>query len=219
MSFHYSAPLAKELFLLDPAVAFLNHGSFGATPRAVFEVYQAWQRELERQPVEFLGQRFNDLMRDARRALAAYVHTDANDLVYVPNATTGLNIVARSLRLNPGDEILSTDHEYGAIDRTWRFLCRKSGAIYKNHPVAVPLTTAENFVERFWAGVTPHTRVIFISHITSPTALIFPVQEICRRARDAGIITIIDGAHAIGQIPLDLEQLGADFYSSNLHKC
>ena len=218
MSFTYHAPLAKELFLLDPDVAFLNHGSFGATARPVFEQYLVWQRELERQPVEFLGRRFNDLMREARRALAAYVQTDADNLVYVPNATTGLNIVARSLRLNPGDEILSTDHEYGALDRAWRFLCRKSGAIYKNHSIAVPLTTAENFVEQFWAGVTPRTRVIFFSHITSPTALIFPIQEICRRARAAGIISIIDGAHAVGQIPLNLEELGADFYSSNLHK-
>lgn len=218
MTFSYPAPLAKELFLLDPGIVFLNHGSFGATPRVVFENYQEWQRELERQPVEFLGRRFNDLMRAARAALAAYVHADADDLVYVPNATTGLNIVARSLRLNPGDEILTTDHEYGALDRTWEFLCRKAGARYKRQPIPVPLTTADAFVETFWSGVTPRTRVVFLSHITSPTALIFPVEEICRRARAAGIISIIDGAHAVGQLPLDLENSGADFYSSNLHK-
>ena len=214
----YLPPLTKELFLLDPDVVFLNHGSFGATPRPVFEKYQWWQRELERQPVEFLGRRFTDLMRQAREALAAYVHTDADNLVYVPNATTGLNIVARSLHLNPGDEILTTDHEYGALDRTWRFICRQTGAVYLPQPIPLPVTTAEDFIERVWAGVTPRTRVLFLSHITSPTALTFPIQALCRRARDAGIISVIDGAHTVGQIPLDMEALGADFYSSNLHK-
>lgn len=208
----------KSHFLLDPNVVYLNHGSFGATPRSVFEKYQWWQRELEREPVEFLGRRFSNLMSDARALLANYIHADARDIVYVPNATTGLNIVARSLALEPGDEILTTDHEYGALDRTWRFLCKKSNAVYKQHSIPMPLTTAENFVDAFWAGVTARTRVIFLSHITSPTALIFPVQEICRRGRKAGIITIIDGAHAVGQIPLDMEAIGADFYSSNTHK-
>ncbi len=218
MSFNYQPPLPKELFLLDPNVIFLNHGSFGATPRPVFENYQWWQRELERQPVEFLGRRFDSLMRDARAALATYVHAGVDDLVYVPNATTGLNIVARSLPLNPGDEILTTDHEYGALDRTWRFICHKTKAIYKQQSIPVPVTTADDFIEQFWSGVTPRTRIIFLSHITSPTALIFPIQEICRRARDAGILSIIDGAHAVGQIPLDLQEIDADFYSSNLHK-
>jgi isopenicillin-N epimerase len=216
----YPSAVPKDFFLLDPTITFLNHGSFGATPRVVFEKYQWWQRELERQPVEFLGRRFNDLMREARASLATYIHADANNIVYVPNATTGLNIVARSLQfaLRPGDEILTTDHEYGALDRTWRFLCRKTGAVYKQHPIPVPVTTPEALVENFWSGVTPQTRVVFLSHITSPTALIFPIQEICRRAREAGIISIIDGAHALGQLPLDMEQLGADFYSSNAHK-
>jgi isopenicillin-N epimerase len=212
------SPLPKSLFLLDPAVVFLNHGSFGATPRPVFEKYQEWQRELERQPVEFLGRRFADLMRTARAALAAYVHTEADHLVYVPNATTGLNIVARSLPLKPGDEIVTTDHEYGALNRMWRFLCRKTGAVYQPQHIPLPVTTAEDFIERVWAGVTPRTRVLFLSHITSPTALIFPVAELCRRARDAGIISIIDGAHAVGQISLDLPAIGADFYASNAHK-
>ncbi len=207
-----------EEFLLRPDVIFLNHGSFGACPRPVFEEYQRRQRELERQPVEFLGRRFDELMRAARQSLAEYVNSDADDLVYVTNATVGLNIVARSLALQAGDEILATNHEYGALDRTWTFLSEKVGAVYKRLPIPVPVTTEEDFVERFWSGVTPRTRVIFMSHITSPTALIFPVQEICRRARQAGILTVIDGAHAVGQIPLDLTAVGADFYSSNCHK-
>ncbi len=210
-------PDLTELFLLRPDIIFLNHGSFGACPRPVFDEYQRWQRELERQPVEFLGRRFDGLLRAAREPLAQYVNCDPDELVYVPNATTGLNIVARSLALQPGDEILSTDHEYGALERTWTFLAEKTGAVYRRQPIPVPVTTADEFIERFWSGVTPRTRVIFLSHLTSPTALIFPVQELCRRAREVGILSIVDGAHTVGQIPLDLTALGADFYSSNCH--
>jgi isopenicillin-N epimerase len=208
----------RELFLLRPDVVFLNHGSFGACPRPVFEVYQAWQRELERQPVEFLGRRRRDLMESARAALAAYVGADADDLVYVPNATTGLNIVARSLPLQPGDEVLATDHEYGALDRTWRFVYGKRGARYINQPLPLPVESREQVVEAVWAGVTERTRILFVSHITSPTALILPVAELVRRAREAGILTVVDGAHAPGQIPLDLGALGIDFYAGNCHK-
>jgi len=199
-------------------VVFLNHGSFGACPRPVFEVYQAWQRELERQPVEFLGRRFTDLMRTARQALAACVGANADDLVYVPNVTTGLNLVARSLPLQPGDEVLATDHEYGALDRTWRFVCQKRGARYVNQPLPLPLESAEQAVDAIWAGVTPRTRVLFVSHITSPTALILPVAELVRRAKQAGLLTVIDGAHTPGQIDLELDALGADFYAGNCHK-
>ncbi len=208
----------KRTFLLDPTVVFLNHGSFGATPKPVFREYQRWQRELERQPVEFLGRRFTGLMKEARAALGDYLGTHANNLVYTQNVTVSINIVARSLRLGPGDEVLATDHEYGAMDRTWRFLAKQRGFRYINRHIELPLTTAAKFVEDFWQGVTPRTRVIFLSHITSPTALIFPVQEIIRRARQAGILTIIDGAHVPGQLPLHLDTLGADFYGGNLHK-
>jgi isopenicillin-N epimerase len=184
----------------------------------VFEAYQAWQLELECQPVEFLGRRFADLMRTARESLAAFVGADADELAYVPNATTGLNIVARSLPLQEGDEVLATDHEYGALDRTWRFLCAKRGARYIRQPVSLPVESAEQVVEAVWSGVTPRTRVLFISHITSPTAIIFPVAELVGRARQAGLITVVDGAHTPGQVPLDFKTLGADFYSGNCHK-
>jgi isopenicillin-N epimerase len=205
-------------FLLDPDVVFLNHGSFGACPLPVFEIYQRWQRELERQPVEFLGRRHDDLLAAARSGLAVYLNTDADELVYVPNATTGLNVVAKSLVLQPGDEILGTDHEYGALDRTWAFVCQRTGAHYIRQPIPMPVTTTEEFVEQFWAGVTPRTRVVFLSHITSPTALIFPIAEIIRRARAVGILSIIDGAHAPGQIPVDLTALAPDVYAGNCHK-
>lgn len=208
----------RDLFLLQPDVVFLNHGSFGACPRPVFKAYQAWQLELERQPVEFLGRRFVTLMSEARKALSTFVGADADDLVYVPNATTGLNTVARSLPLGPGDEVLSTDHEYGALDHTWRFVCGKRGARYVRRSIPLPVKSVEQVVQAIWSGVTERTRVIFLSHITSPTAIILPVTELVRRARRAGIITVIDGAHAPGQIPLDLPALGVDFYSGNAHK-
>lgn len=213
-----SDSILKAEFLLDPDVIFLNHGSFGACPRPVFEAYQKWQRELERQPVEFLGRRAVGLLAEARARLAAYLGIAADEVVYFPNPTTALNMVARSLDLSPGDEILTTDHEYGAMDRTWRFVCRKTGARYVQRPIPLPVTSHADFVETFWAGVTERTRVIFISHITSPTALAFPVQEICRRARDAGLLSIVDGAHAPGQIPLNLTTLGADVYAAACHK-
>lgn len=214
----YTPNQYRDLFLLDPRITFLNHGSFGATPRPVFNAYQKWQLELERQPVEFLGRRLPALMQSARQNLCKYLHTDGDNLVFVSNATQGLNIIARSLALGPGDEVLASDHEYGALDRTWRFLAGKHGFKYINNPIPVPVTSIDEFVAAFFAMVSPRTKVIFLSHITSPTALIFPVQQICQRAREIGILTIIDGAHAPGQIPLDLDLLGADFYSGNLHK-
>lgn len=157
-------------------------------------------------------------MREARAALGAFVGAQADNLVYVPNATTGLNVVARSMPLAPGDEVLSTDHEYGALDRAWRFVCQKRGARYIRQPVDLPVTSAEQVMEAIWAGVTGRTRVLFVSHITSPTAIIFPVAELVHRARKAGIITVVDGAHAPGQVSLDLEALGVDFYAGNCHK-
>lgn len=208
----------RSSFLLDPNVTFLNHGSFGACPIPVFETYQNWQREMERQPVEFLGRRHDALLADARAKIGLYLNADPQDLIFVPNATVGINTVARSLRLQPGDEILATDHEYGAVDYTWNFVCGKTGATYVRHPIPLPVTTHEAFVESLWSAVTPRTKVISISHITSPTALTFPIAEICRRARAAGILTIIDGAHVPGQRPLNLTALDADFYSGNFHK-
>ncbi|MEM7111621.1 MAG: aminotransferase class V-fold PLP-dependent enzyme [Chloroflexota bacterium] len=208
----------REQFLLDPNVVFLNHGSFGATPRPVFEAYQAWQRRLERQPVLLLGREVEEHLADARHALGDYLHVDGDDLVYVPNATFGVNLVARSLDLTQGDEVLTTDHEYGACDRVWRFLQQKRGFRYVQQHIPLPTDSPEEMVEHFWQGVTPNTKLIYLSHITSSTALRLPVESICRRAREAGILTLIDGAHAPGQIPLNLTEIGADFYTGNCHK-
>ncbi|HLW60776.1 MAG TPA: aminotransferase class V-fold PLP-dependent enzyme [bacterium] len=208
----------RPQFLLRPGVVFLNHGSYGACPRPVFDTYQQWQRELEEQPVEFLHYRFKGLMRSAREALSTFLNVDPDDVIYVPNATTGLNIVARSLALQPGDEILGTDHEYGALDRTWRFVCEQRGARYVRAGVPVPVDSPDQVVEAVWSRVTSRTRVLFLSHITSPTALILPVEPLLRRARRQGILTVVDGAHTPGQIPLDLRALDADFYAGNCHK-
>jgi isopenicillin-N epimerase len=205
-------------FLLDPSVVFLNHGSFGACPRPVFEAWQRWQAEMERQPVEFLGRRFTGLMAGARAALGAFLGAEADDLVYVPNATTGVNLVARSLPLAPGDEVLATGHEYGACDRAWQYVCDRHGARYVRQAIPLPITGADEAVDALWSGVTPRTRVLYISHITSPTAIILPIAELLRRARAAGIFSVVDGAHAPGQIDLDLAGLDADFYTGNLHK-
>ena len=190
-------------FLLDRSITFLNHGSYGACPAPVFEAYQRWQRELERNPVRFLGRRFDELVGEARAALAKFVGAQAEDVVFVPNATSGLNAVIRSLRLGPGDEVLTTRHEYGAVQRTWEF---------------VEATLAYAEPDELAEAIGPRTRVVSLSHITSPTALVLPVAEICAAAREAGALSIVDGAHAPGQLPLDLEALGADVYAGNCHK-
>lgn len=213
-----SSAALRDDFLLNPEIVFLNHGSFGACPKPVFAEYQRWQRELEWQPVEFIGRRLEGLLDDARTEMAAFVNADPEHLVFVPNATAGLNIVARSLALEPGDEILSNDHEYGALRLTWEHVCRKTGAVYVVQKIPLPVQSQEEIVEAIWSGVTPRTKVVFLSHITSPTALIFPVEEIARRAREAGILCMVDGAHAPGQIPVDVQAIGADVYAGNNHK-
>jgi len=208
----------KHAFLLDPEITYLNHGAYGATPRPVFDAHMAWQRELEREPVDFLSRFGTERLAASRAALAEYLDCERDDLVYVANGTTGLNMVARSLRLGPGDELLTTDHEHGGIDRLFRFMAQKLGFDYNRRKIPLPVTTHAKFVEHFWAGVTDRTRAILISHLTSPTSLVFPVEEICRRAREQGIMTIVDGSHVPGQLPLSLRTLDPDFYVGILHK-
>jgi isopenicillin-N epimerase len=203
----------QDGFLLDPSVTHLNHGSFGACPIPVFEEYQRLQLELERGPTDFFtrkvarwfwgGKEEPGRLAETRAALAAFVGARADDLVFVPNATSGLNAVIRSLRLEPGDEVLTTAHEYGAITRTWEF----AGA-------ELVVCEPDEVVSR----IGPRTRAVSVSHITSPTALVFPVAKICAAAREAGALAVVDGAHAPGHVPLDLEALGADVYAGNCHK-
>jgi isopenicillin-N epimerase len=193
----------RDQFLLDPDVAYLNHGSFGACPRPVLEEYQWWQRELERQPVEFLARRLPALVDEVREVLGAYLNARSGDIVLVPNATTGMNTVARSLGLSADDEVLTTDREYGAVDLMWH----ATGARVIRAPV-----------ESLWEHVTERTRVLSISHVSSPTGRILPVADLCARAREAGILSVVDGAHGPGQVPVELEAIGADAYAGNCHK-
>jgi isopenicillin-N epimerase len=212
-----AAIVMKNLFVLAEDTVFLNHGSFGACPRVLLEAQQGWQLEMEKNPVEFLSRRSAALLQEARTALAGVVGADPAHLVYIANATHAVNTIAHSVRLAAGDQVLTTDHEYGACDNTWQLACRRAGASYRRVEIPLPFQ-AEAFPERVWAQVTERTRVLFLSHITSATALIFPLQELCRRARAAGILTVIDGAHVPGHIPLDLNHLGPDFYTGNCHK-
>jgi isopenicillin-N epimerase len=207
----------KDAFLLEPDVIFLNHGSFGATPKEVFEVYQNWQRRLEAQPVRFFVRELGGHLASAREALANYVGAQPSQLVFIPNATFGVNAAARSLRLGPGDEVLGSDQEYGACTNIWSYLSERQGFSYKTVPVPLGVDS-ETMLASLWQGVSERTRVIFLSHITSPTAQTLPVEAICQRAREAGILTIIDGAHAPGQLDLKLSESYADIYMGNCHK-
>jgi isopenicillin-N epimerase len=193
----------RDGFLLDPEVAYFNHGGYGACPVEVFDEYLRWQRELELEPTEFLGRRFGESLRVARAALAAFVGAGVDDLVFAPNATSALNAVLRSLRIRPNEEILTTKHEYGAIVRTLEFIRAN-----------VVLVEPDELV----SNIGIRTRAIVVSHITSPTALVLPVEEVCAAARKAGVLSIVDGAHVPGHLPLDIASLGADVYAGNCHK-
>lgn len=208
----------KSQFLLDPEITYLNHGSFGACPKPVFENYQQWQRQLEREPVQFITKKLGGYLKEAKTELAAFVGCAAEDFFFVPNPTMAVNTIMRSLDLKPGDEILTTNHEYGAMDQTWNFYCSKSGAKYIRQNISLPVVSKAQMIEEFWKGFSGKTKVIFLNHISSATALIFPVKEICEKARSLGLIVIIDGAHVPGHIDLDIANLDPDFYTGTLHK-
>jgi len=208
----------KDLFLLSKEYRHLNHGSFGACPKEIFADYQHWQLELERNPVDFFVNQGNVQLQRSKEALGEFIGADADDLVLTTNPSYAMNIIAKSLKLAPGDEILGTNHEYGAMDRTWNYYCKKAGAKYIQQEIPIPLPSKDAFIEAFWKGYTPRTKAIFISHITSMSATIFPVEEICNRAKELGLMTIVDGAHVPGHIPLDLSVLQADIYTGACHK-
>ena len=208
----------RSQFLVREDITFLNFGSFGATPKPIFEDYQKWQLLLEQEPVQFITVDGYEYVRQSRIALAGFLGCKEHELVFVTNPTYAINILAKDLKLNRGDEILTTDLEYGAMDRTWEYYCEPKGATYVKQHISLPLTTKERFIEEFFAGYTHRTKVVFISQITSSTGLIFPVKEICAEAKRRGLITIVDGAHVPAHIDLDLGQLDADFYTGACHK-
>ena len=193
-------------------------GSFGSCPKPIFEDYQKWQLELEREPAQFITVNGLTYLKRSREALAKYLNCNADDLVYTTNPSYALNIIAKSFKLNAGDEILTTNLEYGALDRTWNYYCKKAGAKFVRQNIELPLISKEKFIEDFFKGLTNKTKAIFISQITSSTALIFPVKEICEIAKGKGLFTIVDGAHVPGHIPLDLSELKADVYTGACHK-
>lgn len=208
----------KSHFLLNPEITFLNHGSFGACPKPILENYQYWQNELEREPVQFIQKKAPLYLQTAKDAVAQFLGCNADDFFFTSNPTIAINTIMRSMDLQPGDEILTTNHEYGAMDRTWNFYCEKSGANYIRQNISIPIQSKESLLEEFWKGYTPKTKIIFLNQISSATALIFPVKEIIQKAKTLGLITIIDGAHSPGHIDLDLAELDPDYYTGTLHK-
>ena len=208
----------RSQFLLNPNITFLNFGSYGACVKPVFELYQKLQLDLEAEPVQFIAFNGPANLRKSREALAAYVHCDTDDIVYTTNPSYAVNIIAKNFKLNPGDEVLSTNVEYGACDRTWNYYCEKAGAKYVRQHIELPIVSKEKFIEDFFKGLSSKTKAIFISHITSTTALKFPVKEICTIAKEKGLFIMVDGAHAPGHIQLDISDIDADAYTGACHK-
>lgn len=208
----------KSKFLLNNDITFLNHGSFGATPKVVFDEYQRLQLELETEPVNFIQKKLPVYLKEAKKPLAKFIGCNVDDFFFTPNPTFAINTVMRSLKLQPGDEILSTNHEYGAMDRTWNFYCKQSGVKYIRQNISLPIVSKEQIVEEFWKGYSSKTKIVFINQMSSSTALLFPVKEICDKAKELGLINIVDGAHIPGHIDLNIEDLNPDFYTGTLHK-
>ncbi|MBK5270149.1 MAG: aminotransferase class V-fold PLP-dependent enzyme, partial [Bacteroidia bacterium] len=184
----------RQYFLLREDITFLNFGSFGACVKPVFEQYQKFQLELEQEPVQFIAINGLKYLAAAREALGNYIHCDKDDVVYVTNPSYAVNAIAKSFDLKPRDEILATDLEYGACDRTWEYYCKKAGAKYVRQHIPLPVHSKEEFVSAFFKGLSNKTRLVFISHITSTTGLRLPVEEICVVAKEKGLMTFVDGA-------------------------
>jgi isopenicillin-N epimerase len=203
---------------LDPGVVFLNHGSFGSCPRAVLEFQTEMRARLERQPLQFLVRELESLLDAARAALAQFVGAAPENLVFVPNATSGVNTVVRSLVFEPGDELVVTDQEYNACRNALNFAAHQSRARVVVAKIPFPLRSADDVIAPILECVTPRTRLALVDHITSQTGMVLPVARLVRELAARGVDTLVDGAHGPGMVPLDLEQLGAAYYTGNCHK-
>lgn len=208
----------KRFWLLDSNVTFLNHGSFGACPRHVLEAQAKLRSQLENEPLRFFGREWEPLIDNARSELAEFVGADVEDLAFVPNATTGVNSVLRSLSFAPGDELLTTNHEYNACRNVLDFVAQRSGARIVVAKVPFPIESPQQMVSAVIEQVTPKTKLALLDHITSQTGLIFPIQQLAKQLNEQGVDTLIDGAHAPGMIPLNLREIGATYYTGNCHK-
>jgi isopenicillin-N epimerase len=209
---------SKADYLLDPDIHFLNHGSFGACPEPVLEVQRAWRDELEREPVRFFVTRAEAALEEARETLARFVGASPEDLAFVSNATTGVNAVLQSLALGADDELLTTDHVYNACRNALAFVAARTGATVTTARVPFPLAGEDEVVQAVLDAVTSRTRLLLIDHVTSPTGLVFPVERLVREMEARGVDTLVDGAHGPGMLALDLDDLGAAYYTGNLHK-
>ncbi len=203
---------------LDPKVIYLNHGSFGACPTVVLDAQQRFRNQLEQEPLRFFSREFEPLLDGARDALAQFVGADPAELVFVPNATTGVNSVLRSLEFGLGDELLTTSHAYNACRNALEFVAQRSGAKITIAPIPFPLESADQAVQCILDCVSPQTKLALLDHITSQTALIFPIQTLVQKLAEQGIDTLVDGAHAPGMVPLNIQDIGAAYYTGNCHK-
>ncbi|MBE8970958.1 aminotransferase class V-fold PLP-dependent enzyme [Nostocales cyanobacterium LEGE 12452] len=208
----------RDLWSLDSTVTFLNHGSFGACPKQVLEFQQRLRSQLEHEPLRFFGREWEPLLDDARSKLAAFVGADVQDLVFVPNATTGVNSVLRSLTFSPEDEILTTNHEYNACRNALDFIASRTGARVVVAKIPFPIDSPQQVVAAVIERVSAKTRLALLDHVTSQTGLIFPIQELAKELQQRGVDTLVDGAHVPGMISLDLREIGATYYSGNCHK-
>jgi isopenicillin-N epimerase len=214
-------PPSSELshhWSLDPEITLLNHGSFGACPRAVLARQQELRERMEARPVQFFQREFDEPLNAARVALAEFVGSDDEDIGLVSNVTNAINCVLRSLKFEPGDELLTTNHTYGAMKNVLQFVAERAGAKVVAADVPFPLKSSEQVTQAILNSVTEHTRIALIDHVASNSALVFPIREIVEKLSERGVDTLVDGAHAAGNIPLDLRAINAAYYAGNCHK-